>query len=223
MKATNYQPKAKSYNRLSNIYQLLETIVFGPWLQKARLAQIDALQDAQKVLILGEGDGRFLKELLKFKPHCQVDCIDSSEGMLERSKQRLKVAGLSIETVNFIHADALSYCYKSNHYDAIVSLFFLDNFTQHQLELLVPKLAKTLQQNGKWVVADFQKPQHGVMKYIGQSLIWIMYRFFRWQTDISTGYLANPKCLLEKELQLSESKTFLAGLLYSEVWAQKYR
>ena len=219
MKSPYSQFKTRSYDRLSRVYQLLETIVFGPWLQKTRLAHIDALRDAKTVLILGEGDGRFLKQLLKINANCQVDCLDKSEDMLLRTEMRLEKSALPTSNINFIHADALSYSYERRKYDAIVSLFFLDNFEAEQLGVLVPKLVETLKQDGTWLVADFQQPKKGFMRYFGFFLLWIMYRFFRWQTDITARALVNPKHYLATNLQLKTQSTFLAGLLYSEVWS----
>ncbi len=220
MKSPHNQFGTRSYDRLSGVYQLLETIVFGPWLQKTRLAHIDRLQDAKTVLILGEGDGRFLKELLKLNPDCQVDCLDKSSAMLATTQERLKKKNIVTTNINFIHADALSYDYPVKSYDAIVTLFFLDNFKSSQLEELIPKLMHSLKHEGKWLVADFQQPQKGIMKYIGSSLLWVMYRFFRWQTDISAESLVNPQPFLAKQLTVVVSKHYFASLLYSELWSR---
>lgn len=218
---SNSSLKPKSYDRLAEIYQVLETLIFADRLHKARTAHIDQLKNAKKVLILGEGDGRFLKALLQLNPNCQVDCLDSSKAMLLRTEKRLKKANLAIPNIRFIHADALSFQYAAQSYDVVISLFFLDNFTYEQLESLIPKLVLSLKEDGRWLVADFQYPQNSFMKYLGSSLIWIMYRFFRWQTDISATTLANPKSLLEKKLTVTSSKQLLASLLYSEVWSLK--
>jgi len=215
----NLNQNNKSYDHLANIYQLLERLVFANTLHNARIAHIKQLKDAKKILILGEGDGRFLKQLLELNPECHVDCLDSSKAMLLRTKKRLEENNLSTTSINFVHADALEHQYATNHYDAIVTLFFLDNFNSNQLEELIPKIINSLKQNGKWLVADFQQPQKGFMKYIGACLLWIMYRFFRWQTDIPAKTLANPKAFLAKELSLEATDYFLASLLYSEVWS----
>jgi len=210
----------KSYDRLTNIYQLLETLVFTNNLHKARIAHIDQLKDAQTILILGEGDGRFLKELLELNPNCNVDCLDKSAAMLLATQKRLTKQNIATTNINFIHADALSHIYKQDSYDAIVSLFFLDNFTSSQLEGLIPQLVSSLKQDGKWFMADFQQPQKGIMKYLGHGLLWGMYHFFRWQTDISARALVNPKPFLAKEMAVTFSKYYFASLLYSEVWSR---
>ena len=210
---------AKSYDRLTGIYQLLEKLVFANSLHKARIAHIDHLKNAKTILILGEGDGRFLKELLELNPSCHVDCLDKSNAMLIATQERLKKENIAIHNINFIHADALDHSYPAKSYDAIVSLFFLDNFKTSQLEALIPKLVSSLKQDGKWFVADFQQPQKGMMKYVGLALLWIMYRFFRWQTDISARALVSPQIYLLSNLHLETKRTFLSGLLYSEVWS----
>jgi len=48
------------------------------------------LKDARKILLLGEGDGRFLLKVLELSSSSQVTCIDSSFYMLNKASERIK-------------------------------------------------------------------------------------------------------------------------------------
>jgi hypothetical protein len=51
--------KPDGFGRLAWVYEGLERLVYGSLLQRARLAFIDSLAPCKRILILGEGDGRF--------------------------------------------------------------------------------------------------------------------------------------------------------------------
>ncbi|MDZ7705052.1 MAG: class I SAM-dependent methyltransferase [Trueperaceae bacterium] len=150
---------ARGYDRLAGVYEGLEHLSFGPQLQRAR--HIGSLAQSQHILILGEGDGRFLAELLALNSHARIDCVDLSRAMLAKAARR---SG-NPPQVRFIHADAtdhrvLDRC-LARDYDAVVTLFFLDNFTADTLRQLVPTLAARLRPGGVWLQSDFRLPERG--------------------------------------------------------------
>ena len=148
----------KSFDRLARIYRPLEHLAFGSDLTRTRNTFLGELTGARRVLILGEGDGRFLAQLLQVNLHCQVDCVDKSLKMLDLAKERVAASDAEAR-VSFHHQDALTSTYPVSHYDLIVTLFFLDVFTQEQLERLICTLAQSLEPGGTWYVADFRIPQ----------------------------------------------------------------
>ena len=114
------------FGRLAGIYEGLERLAYGDLLMRSRTALLNSLAHAENVLILGEGDGRFLVELLKTNPSCSVTVLDSSAGMLGRAETRVPESAMS--RVTFRHADALTETFAPDAYDALVSCFFLDVF-----------------------------------------------------------------------------------------------
>ena len=62
------------FNQLARPYRWLERAVFGGRLQRARCAHMQTFLAAESILLLGEGDGRFLEALL-----AAVNCISTEE------------------------------------------------------------------------------------------------------------------------------------------------
>ena len=67
-----------NFDRIAPWYRSLEWIVFGDKLQRCRIASLAEIGAPRRVLIVGEGDGRFLAEFLRVHPDAEVDCLDAS-------------------------------------------------------------------------------------------------------------------------------------------------
>lgn len=80
-----------SFDRIASSYRFLEWILFCNVLQRARTAFIPQTVDSRRALVVGEGDGRFLVELLRTNPRIQVDCVDASKKMLALARARVAV------------------------------------------------------------------------------------------------------------------------------------
>ena len=208
------------FGRLAGIYEGLERLVYGDLLMRSRTALLDSLAHAEHVLILGEGDGRFLVKLLEINPSCSVTVLDSSAGMLGRAEARVPESAMS--RVTFRHADALTETFSPHTYDSLVSCFFLDAFTADMLGQLVPKLARSLTPGGVWLLADFTAPQRvkGPLKrFYAQTMVPLMYAFFRVQTVLPARTLVPPQPFLRAVgLRLEHTQTFRGGFVYAQTW-----
>src|SRR4051812_37776164 len=83
-------------------YRWMEYATFGSGLLQARCRFLEQCGDARKVLILGEGDGRYLKRFLRTNSQAEVDYVDVSARMLWLAKRRNRTS-----RVNFCHVDIL--------------------------------------------------------------------------------------------------------------------
>jgi SAM-dependent methyltransferase len=92
-----------SFDRIASNYQFFETIAFGNALQRARIAFISRIRDDERVLVLGEGDGRFLAELLRRKPEAEIDCIDASAAMIQSARSRAAVIPSKARDLASVH------------------------------------------------------------------------------------------------------------------------
>ncbi|MEP6585218.1 MAG: class I SAM-dependent methyltransferase, partial [Candidatus Udaeobacter sp.] len=168
-----------SFDLVAPHYRWLETILFGNRLQLARTYWIDKIARPKRTLILGEGNGRFLCELLRVYPRLQVDCVDASNTMLQLTRMRVRrTFPESFPHVHFFCEDILNWSPQKS-YDLLVTHFFLDCFPRNELSLIVEKLANAAKPGATWLIADFAIPQQRFARARARLLLSLMYAFFR--------------------------------------------
>ena len=122
---------------LAPFYQGIEYLAFGRALEHCRFFPHSDLPLASgQVLILGEGDGRFLARFLRRHPVVQVDVIDLSAKMLLLAENR--ISPMDRARVRFLRADATEWSSGGKHYDLIVTQFFFDCLSAGQTRQLIP-------------------------------------------------------------------------------------
>jgi ubiquinone/menaquinone biosynthesis C-methylase UbiE len=207
-----------SFDRLAPHYRWMEFLFAGEKLHRCRTQFIPQLRFARRILILGEGNGRFLLECRRIIPEAKITCVDSSARMLRLAKQRVETNGLSTENIEFIHANALEWK-PCERFDAIVTHFFLDCFGHDELGLLVDKLAGFAEPTSAWLIADFREPKSGIRRLRAQAILWSLYTFFRLATGITAKRIVPPDSLLAAHgFQLRQRRESNLGLLYSDWW-----
>ena len=203
-----------NFDGLARWYHTLELSTFGVELERARMAHVAQLAGCRDVLLLGDGDGRFLKKLMKVAPECRVRSIDASSEMLKMAEKRLSPEQRA--RVTFECADALTADLPTFAYDGVVTAFFLDCFTDDQAAALIDRIANTLRPGGTWVFADFAIPAKGPQRIAAQVITGLLYAFFRWRTGIAARRLPDSEALIAKAgLTPAVSEKFLFGLLTS--------
>ena len=97
--------KTNGYDRLAGVYRSLEWITFRWKLMHSRMALVSELtstfekangRSIDRVLVLGDGDGRLLGQLRSILPEADFVALDSSKQMLHlqmKSFQRAEVLG----------------------------------------------------------------------------------------------------------------------------------
>lgn len=197
----------------------MEWLLAGDKLQKCRVQFLPEISKAKKILLLGEGHGRFLTELLRINPGAQITCMDSSAKMLAVSRDTLRRSGLDASTVQFVHAHVLESDLPSGPYDAAVTHFFLDCFTPSQQKELVGKVAANIAPAGAWLLADFRQPEHGLQRWRAAIILKLMYFFFRVVTGLPARTLTEPDPYLqENSFTLIDRRLSEWGLLHSDLW-----
>lgn len=203
-----------NFDGLARWYQVLELSSFGVHLEYARRAHIDQLASCRNILLLGDGDGRFMKRLLKKAPDCRIHSIDASPEM-----QRMAAARISPkdrERVTFECADAMRVLLPPGGYDGVATLFFLDCFTNDEARTLVLRIADALKPGATWLFADFAVPERGLTRIAGRALTSALYIFFRWRTGISARQLPESESFITRAgFAPVATKSFIFGLLRS--------
>ncbi len=206
---------ARNFDLLAPFYRLMEAVLAGSLAQKARLAWIDSIPDEGKILILGEGPGRFLEVLVHRFPQREITCIDLSPSMLGIAARSLP----SQHRVEFQVADIATWTPPPNTYSVLVSHFFWDCFPPESLTQLIPRFADSLKSGGIWLITDFSIPSQGSLRWRAQIIHRIMYLFFRCVTGITASQVTPLDSYLETaHLTLAQRKTFSGGLLQADLW-----
>jgi ubiquinone/menaquinone biosynthesis C-methylase UbiE len=208
-----------SFDTVAPWYRTLETIAFGNALQRARVACLGEIGSPRRGLIVGEGNGRFLAALLHQQPLIRIDCVDSSQRMLDLARRRISETNPNqIDRVASLQRDIASWS-PNDRYDLIVTHFFLDCFEMKEVGNIVARLAQAAAPNAVWLLADFRIPDGGLARAHAQALLSLMYAFFRGVAGIAARELVNPSPFLRVEgFTLERQNVFRLGMLKSELW-----
>ena len=210
-----------TYDTLAPVYETLETFTLGRALQWARCAALETWQGhpPESVLVLGDGDGRFLEQAFRAWPETVFVCIEQSERMQALAKQRILAVARSSpsdghamvtecllsqshsmgtpgDQFQFIHGEVREGLASLGEaeFEVIVSHFFLDCFTDGSLQRLIPDIAARLRQGGHWYISEFTD-----RTWWQRCLLWGMYRFFRLTTETEAGTFPNYAEILNEQ------------------------
>lgn len=210
-----------SFDSLAPHYRWMEALLAGNKLQACRTAFLQGVAACRDVLLLGEGNGRFLVECRRSLPKARITVVDSSRIMLNRAVARLEACGLDLNNVHVHCADVEEWFPRAAEFDLVVTNFFLDCFDEHELDALTTKVANAARPECFWLLSDFRIPTSGFLKARAVVIHRLMYAFFRTFTGISANEIVLPDEKLRlngfKRLAQKESEW---GLLASELWSR---
>ncbi|HEY1949382.1 MAG TPA: class I SAM-dependent methyltransferase [Bryobacteraceae bacterium] len=198
-------------------YRFAEYLTLGRALEKRRREYLSQAATAKRALLLGDGDGRFTVEFLNENRTAQVDSIDLSKNMLELAARRVEKHCLARDfptpDVRLLRADALTFPFEGP-YDLVVTHFFLDCFSDAQIEELVGRIARAATPDAKWIVSEFQTPN-----LAAALLVKALYLAFRVLTGSRVRRLpVYSNALTANGFKQITRKTALYGTLVSESW-----
>jgi len=185
-----------SFDSLALFYQLLERATFGPCLHWCRTVNLQRLGSRKKALVLGDGDGRFLVDLLKSNFHIQVESIDLSAGMVSEARRRICEIPNAETRVSFVIGDARLIPWSGTGYDLVVTNFFLDCFPTAEIEQMVEKVLLAAAPAVIWLDGDFRLPTARWPRLAARVLLVGMYLAFNLVTGLSVRYLADSGSIL---------------------------
>jgi Methyltransferase domain len=209
------------FNRIAPLYRWLEYLSFGPLLQRCRLQLLPNIFHCRRALILGDGDGRFTARLLQVNPDIEVTAIDGSERMVQSLRRR---AASHANRVTTQVADIRAWSPETLKpfdppYDLIVSHFFLDCLTTHEITDLALRLKPSLAPGALWLVSEFAIPLSLFGRVFAAPLIALLYRAFGLLTNLQRRSLPDhPEALMITGWDCKLRHTRVRGLLVSELW-----
>lgn len=190
-------------------YWWIERLGMGRALERRRRWFLPELWNARRALVLGDGDGRFLRELVRTNAVVHADYIDLSRRMLELA--RSKAGG---QRVDYRRADARTVEFSRDGYDLIATHFFFDCFETSELETLIARIADTAKPGARWVVSEFC-----VATVPARLLVSALYLFFRITTGLKTRGLVDHRPILQSHgFRLISASHSHGALVVSELW-----
>jgi SAM-dependent methyltransferase len=221
MPISRSQPSLQSVNfdRIARAYRWMEYLSFGPILERCRCFRLGDVAGFRRALVLGDGDGRFLAQLIRENPSIEAEVVDSSTEMLRLLMQRVAEAGAG-EQLSVRCGDARGFR-PSGKYDLVVTHFFLDCLTTEEIAEMAAQIRPHLLPGAEWIVSDFSIPR-GCAALPARLIVGFLYAAFGLLTGLAVRRLPRHGEALEAAgFSLSDRKTWLCGLLYSEQWRLK--
>lgn len=207
-----------SFDRIAPFYRLMESVLAGGTLQRARTAWLGAVGQPRRALLVGEGPGRFLDAALTALPRTEFDCVDASAEMLRVASRGVQAADR--DRVRFRREVLPKWSPEPDTFDLLVTHCFLDCFPATELEAIVAGLAGAARPGARWLLADFAMPKRGWTRWRARAIHAVMYGFFRWATGVRASALVAPQSAMARHgFELCGRKEFEWGLIGSELWS----
>jgi len=183
---------------------------------------MDTFLEAKQILLLGEGDGRFLEALLAAGCRAKIICVDASSKMLDLAAQRAAGSRRGREEreigVRYLNVDVRNLRLPDGFCpDVVGAHFFLDCFREEELLDIVAGIACWSAPGAKVIVTDFTIPEGKWMwRFRGRLLIFWMLLFFRIFAGISARRLPDlHNLLINRVWNCREKALFDHGLICS--------
>jgi SAM-dependent methyltransferase len=198
----------------------MEYASFGNLLEKTRFCHLPQMTHAERALVPGDGDGRFLLKLLQANPHVCIDAVDFSPGMLQLEQHRAASVHGGMARVDWFCEDILRW-QPRHEYSLIVTHFFLDCFSDNEVAALVQRLSAHLAPGGLWINSDFAIPAHGWYRPVCRAIVRLLYAAFYRLAGLKTQQLPDDaSALAQAGLVLRDRRLLAGGLLKSELWSK---
>jgi ubiquinone/menaquinone biosynthesis C-methylase UbiE len=207
-----------TYDLIASFYPLLEQTIFGSTLSEARRFFMTQVRAGNHILLIGEGNGRFLFEALKQTSADSFTVVDSSARMLAATARRI-AAVERCPHVELIHADILEWQSPDAFYDRVVTHFFLDQFRPDRIRRIVEKISRLATEDALWINVDFTSESHNLRQ---KFLMWVQYHFFQIFAGIESARLFDPRpCIRQAAWDLLETKSLDSGWISAQLMSRK--
>jgi ubiquinone/menaquinone biosynthesis C-methylase UbiE len=171
------------YNRIASFYDLFGILMAS----RARLRAIDlaAIQNGERILEVALGTGLSFVEILRRNPLGQVEGIDVSMRMLEKTKKR--VARTGSRNYTLFLCDCRHLPFEDGTFDIVMNQYLLDILPVEDFVPILSEFKRVLKDGGRIVLANTTK---------GEKWVNTLYeRIYRLKPPLvagSRGVLAQP-------------------------------
>jgi ubiquinone/menaquinone biosynthesis C-methylase UbiE len=184
----------RTFDLVAPFYVLLEKLSFGDGLNIARRAFIETTLGAENILLIGEGNGRFLADCLQSKNGGSITVLDSSRKMLALLEARIRGINHNTE-LKIACEEFLRWKPETPAFDVVVTHFFLDLFRPDSQRSLIEQITRICKSETSWINVDYKPSRKtGWFRFID----WLQYRFDRLLSGVETDRHYDPSALLEE-------------------------
>lgn len=209
--------RPRGFDRVAAVYPLLEGLVYGQKLRRGRHAYLRELSACRRLLLLGEGNGRFLRELLAASPLAEVTVVEISPRMIASARSRLGAAQAA--RVRWVEASALCAALPAGHFDAVVTHYLFDLFEPSDQARLLQTGLGALRSGGLWqdaeLIAGGQTRWH---RHWNRLLLACSYRVMGTLCDFPARELAEHTHLFVKAGLAPLGERMTGGSVVARLW-----
>jgi tRNA (cmo5U34)-methyltransferase len=198
-----------NFDVVALLYDDLARLVFGNAIDQSQRYFLNKIPTGASILVLGGGTGRFLPELFRINPTCNVWFIDSSVKMISQARKNV-VDG---QQIHFIAGTEESI--PPVTFDIVITFFFLDLFPPEKLARVIEKIKRSLTTDALWLAADFVPPKRRWQIL----MLRVMFIFFRWICKIESHSLVDWRAhLLKSGFETTQHQDFYSGFIESRIY-----
>jgi ubiquinone/menaquinone biosynthesis C-methylase UbiE len=148
----------RKYNRIASFYDLFGILMAS----KARLRAIDlaSIQNGERILEVALGTGLSFVEILRRNPLGQVEGIDVSMRMIEKTKKR--VARTGSRNYTLFLCDCRHLPFEDATFDIVINQYLLDILPVEDFIPILSEFKRVLREGGRIVLANTTKGEKWV-------------------------------------------------------------
>ena len=148
----------RKYDRIASFYDLFGILMAS----KARLRAIDlaSIQNGERILEVALGTGLSFVEILRRNPLGQVEGIDVSMRMLEKTKKRAARTGSRNFTL--LLCDCRHLPFEDGTFDIVINQYLLDILPVEDFVPILSEFKRVLREGGRIVLANTTKGEKWV-------------------------------------------------------------
>ena len=141
------------YNRVAPVYEIWARLTESR--ARRRVLELAAPEPGEDVLEVATGTGVQLANLARSNPHGRTVGVELADGMLRRTRARLRSAGL--DKVEVLPGDARDLPFPDASFDLVVNSYMLDLLPREDIPLALGEFQRVLKSGGRLVLSNMTK------------------------------------------------------------------
>jgi len=185
---------------------LIEVVGLGTSFKKKVLERTQ-LKNSERLLDVGCGTATLLIAAKSRYPDSQVIGIDADDRVLDIARKKIQDNNLKVEVVQ---ARAEHLPFPSSSFDVVVSTLIFHHLPTEIKQLAMREIYRVLRQDGRFLSADFGKPEGVLLKIFFALATLIQSDEARYLQDNKKGKL--PLFLEEADFEVTEVRPRYKGI-----------